>query len=109
MSTPRAGRRGALLAAAAGALALAGCVVVPAGEYYEAEVDQPPPAPRYEVVPVAPAVGWLWIGGYWRWGGRGYAWVPGYWSAPRPGYRWAPPRWEPYGNRWRQYGGRWVR
>lgn len=108
MSTPIVGRRGALLSAAAAALALTGCVVVPARDW-DVEADQAPPPPRYEAVPVAPALGWIWIAGFWRWANRGYVWVPGYWTAPRPGWRWAPHRWEPYGPRWRHYGGRWER
>lgn len=113
MSRSTLSRRGALLAAAAAgaALALAGCVVAPVGPYAGEVVvaEEAPPAPRYEVVPVAPAVGYVWIGGYWNWVGRRYVWVPGYWHEPRPGWRWVPHRWEPYGRGWRQGGGRWER
>lgn len=92
-------------------LALGGCVVAPS-PYYEpapayGAVQVAPPPPRYEVVGVAPAPGYVWIAGYWNWGGVRYEWVPGRWSAPRPGYVWLPHRWEHEGDHWRQRGGRW--
>jgi hypothetical protein len=125
------GRRAAL--AAALAMGLSGCVVAPAGYYNgyyngyyypgyyagysgyygnagEAAVvsSVAPPAPYYEVVPVAPFVGAVWFGGYWNWYGGRYAWVPGYWGHGRPGYVWHPYRWAPYGGGWTRHGG-WAR
>src|SRR4029077_6672436 len=52
--------------------ALAGCVVAPARPYYGSEVVAvAPPPPREEFIGVAPAPGYIWIGGYWGWtGGR---------------------------------------
>ena len=50
-----------------------------------------PPALRVERVGVRP--GYVWIPGYWRWGGARYVWVGGYWTHPRRGYRWVEPRW----------------
>jgi len=104
----------ALLAVSAVLLALSGCVVAPSpAPYYEpaygsaVSVQVAPPPPRYEVVGVAPAPGYVWIAGYWNWGGVRYEWVPGRWSAPRPGYVWQPHRWEHEGDHWRQRGGRW--
>lgn len=104
-------RRAALAAAAGAALLMSGCVVAPIGPAYGGEVvvGEAPPPERYEVVPAAPAVGYIWIGGYWNWVGARWAWVPGYWHAPRPGYRWVPHRWEPYGRGYRHGGGQWVR
>ena len=53
------------------ALALGGCVVAePQGPYYASEVvTLAPPPPREEIIGVAPAVGYVWIGGYWGWTG----------------------------------------
>src|SRR5437588_2832579 len=65
--------------------------------------------PRYEVVGVAPAPGYLWISGAWLWERGRYAWHPGRWEAPRPGYRWVPHAWRREGNRWHMEGGRWER
>ncbi|MBS0569582.1 MAG: YXWGXW repeat-containing protein [Proteobacteria bacterium] len=66
-----------------------------------------PPAPIVERVGVRP--GYVWIPGYYRWGGVRYAWVGGYWVHARPGYRWYPSRWETCGRHWCYRGGRWVR
>src|SRR5262245_57573179 len=102
--------------------ALPACVVAPVGydgyyyggyygSYYGGAgeavtvANTAPPAPYYEVVPVAPYVGAVWFGGYWNWYGGRYAWVPGRWGYGRPGYAWHPYRWAPYGNRWALSGG----
>jgi len=100
-------------------LALAGCVVAPSHEHRH-EMDEvvygpvtsvyvrvAPPAPRVEYRGYAPATGYVWIDGYWNWGGVSYLWVPGRWVAPRPGYVWMPHRWSRDGDRWRSEGGRW--
>lgn len=101
--------RMAALAAALSSLALSGCVVAPAQSPYvrvEPVLVAPPP-PRVEVVSVAPYPGYIWIGGYWTWQGRGHQWMPGHWEAPRAGYRWEPHRWEQQGREWREHPGRW--
>ena len=89
---------------------LSACVVVPAQPYYGggAYVTVEPPAPRVEVVGVAPAPGYLWIGGYWGWAGGRHEWVPGRWEAPRSGYRYEPHAWVREGGGWRLHEGRWV-
>lgn len=102
----RAALGGALSVAA---LALAGCVLAPVGPYPGEVVGEAPPPPRVEIVGVAPYPGWLWIGGYWGWGGARYVWTPGRWEAPRPGYRWQPHQWQPDGRGWRERPGRWER
>jgi len=87
-------------------LTLAGCVVAPVDEY---GVYQAPPPPRYEVVGIAQAPGYFWIGGGWYWERGGYYWHPGRWEARRPGYVWAPQGWHRQGNRWVMHEGHWAR
>lgn len=110
---PSPARRAFVVAAAAGLLPLAGCVVAPVGPvdpYYGGEVvHEPPPPPRAEVYGVAPVAGWIWLSGYWHWGGARYAWVPGRWAAPRPGHYWQPHHWYRHGHGWRRGGGHWRR
>jgi WXXGXW repeat (2 copies) len=83
----------ALTTAAVLGLTMSACVVVPRpySDYPSSGVyaDAPPPAPRYDVVPVAPFVGAIWIGGYWNWYGGRRVWVPGRWVPPHHhhGYR----------------------
>ena len=113
-------RRAARVALTAiAALVLGGCVVAPVPSSYGygygyAEpgyevATVPPPAPRYEVVGVAPYPGAIWINGYWGWSSGRYVWNRGYWHAPRPGYQWVPHRWVPQAGVWRGQGGRWER
>jgi WXXGXW repeat (2 copies) len=96
------------------ALSLTGCVVAPVGPYGgpyygEQTVGVAPPPPQAEVYGPPPAVGYVWIGGFWNWVGGRHVWINGHWSAPRPGYRWAPHRWERGPGGWHQRGGRWER
>ena len=110
----------ALLAAVAASLCLSACVVAPLpgpppaqyqGYQGEPEVVAPvaPPAPYAESITVAPAPGYIWIGGFWSWGGGRYAWNAGHWERPRPGYHWAPRSWAQGPHGWHQRGGRWER
>ena len=85
----------------------------PVGVYYATEsevyVNAPMPAPRVEVVTVAPAPGMLWVDGYWGWSGHAYAWNAGRWSRPsRPGYVWVAPRYQTRGGRHVYIRGRWA-
>jgi hypothetical protein len=62
----------------------------------DAPADAPaPPPPIVEVQPPMPAPGYLWIGGYYGWGGGRYFWHGGYWGHAPYGYH----RW--YGGYWR--------
>lgn len=72
-------------------------------------VVEAPPAPRVEIVPPAPAAGYIWAPGYWGWRGRGYGWYGGRWHIGRPGYAWAAPHWAAHGGRWHFAPGRWHR
>lgn len=69
-----------------------------------------PPAPRREVVRVAPYRGAVWIPGHHDWRPRrnGYVWVSGRWaSAPRAGVVWVPERWAFYNGEYVFYKGYW--
>ena len=105
-------RRAPRASIAAGVIALAslgGCVVAPTRPYPVAPgyVVAPPPPVQNEVIGVAPAPGWFWIGGFWGWGGGRYAWHPGHWEAPRPGYRWVPHTWQRGREGWHSHEGHW--
>ncbi len=54
----------------------------------------PPALPVYEQ-PAIPAVGYLWVPGYWSWSDEGYYyWVPGTWVLPpQTGLLWTPGYW----------------
>jgi WXXGXW repeat (2 copies) len=84
----------------------AGCVAAPAPAY-TGYVTVAPPAPRPEVIGVAPVPGYVWIGGYWGWSNGRHQWQEGHWEAPRPGYHWSAHRWEQEGNGWREHPGHW--
>lgn len=89
---------------------MTGCVVVPAHRYYAGGVvTVEPPAPRVEVVGVAPYPGYIWVGGYWRWTGSRHEWITGHWQAPRRGYHWAPHRWVHERDGWHLSEGHWER
>lgn len=92
------------------AVLVGGCTAYPVHDPYYGygpDVVVAPPPPLYEYAGVPPLAGYVWIDGYWHWGGARYLWVPGRWEAPRPGYYWIPHRWGKDGDRWRQHGGRW--
>jgi hypothetical protein len=40
-----------------------------------------PPTAIVETVPVRPAAGYVWVGGYYSWNGSRYVWVHGHWVA----------------------------
>lgn len=99
----------ALLLAAA---ALGGCAVVPAHDYgYDPSpavtVYAAPPAPLVEYRGLPPAYGYVWLDGFWNWGGVHYSWVPGRWVSPPPGQVWLPRVWRRDGERWHAHGGHW--
>ncbi len=99
----------ALLALLLGTLTVGGCVVTPPRVYVGGTIAVAPPAPRVEVIGVAPAPGYVWVGGYWNWVGGRHVWVPGAWRPGRPGYYWVPHRWVAVGGGWRLEPGHWAR
>ncbi len=107
-------QRAALASTLAACAVLSACVVVPARGGYRGSYDGPavmvaPPPVQAEVIGVAPAPGYFWIGGYWGWIGGRHSWIGGHWEAPRPGWRWAPHHWQHEGRGWREAPGRWER
>lgn len=104
-----------LFATVAAATLLGGCVVrgsvaVPEPVVYVGgTVNVAPPPPQVEVYGAPPAVGYIWLGGYWNWVGGRHVWVGGHWEAPRAGYRWVPHEWVHAGGGWRLREGHWAR
>jgi hypothetical protein len=72
-------------------------------------IPLPPPAVIYEPVPPPPAVGYVWVPGYWGWSGERYVWIRGRHVYGRPGYVWRPDRWDHRGERWHRVSGGWER
>jgi hypothetical protein len=75
------------------------------GAYY---VRTGPPAPRYEVVGVAPGPGFIWTNGYWDWRGGSWLWVGGRWMRPpRARAVWVGPEWRHERGNWTFHRGYW--
>ena len=69
----------------------------------------PPELPVYEQPPL-PAVGYIFVPGYWFWDTEvsDYVWIPGTWvPAPEPGYLWTPGYWGYEGGAYLWHGGYW--
>jgi WXXGXW repeat (2 copies) len=100
---------------------LTGCVVAPLGGPYRSTqtpyeagppgpyVNVAPPPPQYEAIPVAPALGYVWIGGHWGWKLGRHVWIGGRWALPPHGHHWVPHRWEHGQGGWRHHPGHWRR
>lgn len=84
------------------------------------------PAPRVEVVPVAPGPGYNWVPGHWAWRGVNWVWIPGHHirgvvpamppevvevvpARPSPGHVWVKGHHVFEGGRWVWHPGVWVR
>jgi len=68
-----------------------------------------PPAPRVEVIPVAPTPRHVWVPGHWGWNGVRHNWVAGYYDLPpHPGYHWTPAHWASEGGVWVFRNGYWA-
>ncbi len=111
----RLSRSAPMLAAVAGSLWLAACVVAPVPVAQPVVVEPgpvvvapvAPPPPPGEVIAVTPAPGYIWINGYWTWTGGRHVWTAGHWASP--GHRWVPRRWVQGPGGWHQHGGHWAR
>jgi hypothetical protein len=89
----------------AGLIALAACYGPPEGAVY---IQSRPPAYQEEAVGIAPGPGYLWIRGYWEWGGAQYNWVPGRWAMrPHPRAVWVPGGWHSARRGWYFRPGHW--
>jgi hypothetical protein len=96
------------------AASMGGCVIAPPGYAYRQPapgpmVDAEPPPPQYEVVPAAPGLGYVWIGGYWGWNLGRHVWIGGRWALPPHGHGWVPGYWGRAGRGWHWQGGYWGR
>ena len=68
----------------------AGCLLRTRGTVaYTVEADPPPPRHVY----VASRPGFVWVDGYWYWGGADWVWMDGYYQEERPGYVWVQGNW----------------
>ncbi len=53
-----------------------------------------PPAMMYDRPGPRPGPGFVWVNGFWRWGGARYVWAPGFWTRPpRPHANWVAGGW----------------
>lgn len=88
-----------------GSLLLSGCVyshhtaVVPAPTATTTTrtvvVREAPPAPRTEVIGVAPSEDHAWVPGYWTYSDNRWVWMPGHWERrPSTGATWVPGHWD---------------
>ena len=69
----------------------------------------PPPRPKYEPRPPAPAEDKVWIPGEWRRVGGTWAWSRGrYVERPGPGYRWVRGTWQARSYGWVHRPGTWA-
>jgi hypothetical protein len=67
-----------------------------------------PPAPRNDVVVVAPGPGYVWVPGYYTWSGTANVWAPGrYVHPPHAGAVWVAPHWVHQQKGWYVVPGRW--
>ena len=104
---------------AASTLALTACIVQPLPSQYnaydegygnDAVVEVAPPAPYPEVVPIAPYLGAVWVGGYWGWSGGRHVWTRGHYVHGREGYIYRQPAWNRDGRgRYHFHRGGWGR
>jgi hypothetical protein len=90
---------GALLALGSGCVVAVRPAPVAYAEPGEVVVDQDPPPAQVEVVGVAPAPGYFWVGGYYHWYGNRWAWRAGHYERPpHAGAVWVRPRYTYRGN-----------
>jgi hypothetical protein len=82
--------------------------VVVASPTGEVLVAKAPPAPRTEVVTVAPSTSHVWQAGYWSYRNGRYVWVPGrYELRPRASAVWVPGHWDRTTRGWVWTPGHW--
>jgi hypothetical protein len=83
-------------------------VTMPSSPQPSVIVEQTPPAPRVEVIPVAPRPNYVWVSGCWSWRGARWVWIGGRWAPrPRPGAIWVDGYWGRHGRGYIWIGGHW--
>lgn len=98
-----------------GALFITGCYshrayepVVATSPTGEVVVSEAPPAPRTEVMGVAPSAAHVWVAGYWLYRDRRWVWIPGHYELrPRAGATWVPGHWDHMTRGWVWTPGHW--
>jgi hypothetical protein len=71
-------------------------------------VRESPPAPREEVIGVAPSTDHVWVRGYWLRSNNRWAWVPGHYERrPRAGVAWVEGHWDRTSRGWVWTPGHW--
>ena len=80
----------------------------PADTGFHPFVSAGPPALQSEIVVTAPGPGYVWVPGYWNWGGSAYVWTKGAWlHPPHANARWVEPTWHHASKGWYHTGGEW--
>ena len=107
-----------LAAASVSAIGLAGCGHYGVAATYRddgyaepqyIEVPEAPPAVIVETPSYSPGPDYLWIDGYWHWGGNRYDWHHGEWQRPTSqNHVWIRPSYERHENAYRYAPGRWA-
>ena len=70
--------------------------------------ESSPPAPRSEIIGVAPSTAHVWIPGHWRYRNHRWVWVPGHFELrPRPAVVWVPGHWDNTPRGWVWTPGHW--
>lgn len=89
-----------------GAWALSACEHA---RFYSGVTFGPPPLRVAGPVGPRPSPGWVWVDGYYDWGGSNWVWFPGRWAQPpRRGSVWRPPTYQRFHNGYRVHPGHWA-
>ena len=105
-ATPTGHTARGVVAAAVLAAGLSACASAPPTD--AVYVEAAPPALRTEVVVPSPGPGWVWVPGWWNWGGTDYVWVDGGWQhPPRAQARWVATTWNRSRRGWYRVDGHW--
>jgi hypothetical protein len=71
------------------------------------EVPSAPPEPKPEVKTPCPALGYIWVAGYWDYIGGHHVWRDGRWVQGKPGYEYVRARYEFDGKAWQFHVPHW--
>lgn len=72
------------------------------------EVGVAPPPFRAEVAIAAPGPEFVWVPGFWDWGGQQWVWVSGVWQRPpQPRAHWVRPHYQQRRGHWVYIRGHW--